>query len=464
MSELAAEPGSGADLHLEVRGPRVLAGLKEALREAVRSGRLTPGARLPSTRSLAADLGIARNTVVAAYAELVAEGWLSSRQGAATRVATAHGAAPPDRACADPDPARPLHDLRPGTPDVAAFPRAEWLRAARRVFDRAPDRAFSYPDVRGTEELRTALAAYLARARGVRTDPERIVVCAGAAHGLRLLATALRARGTDSVFTEGYGLDLHRRLLTESGLRTPCLPMDGHGARTDLLAQTSGAGAVVLTPAHQFPSGEVLSGDRRAAVIRWARNTGAVVVEDDYDGEFRYENPPVGSLQALDPGHVAYLGTASKSLAPGLRLGWLVVPEILADQLSRALGEFGMCGTLDQLVLAELLGSGAYDRHVRAMRARYRRRREQLSEMLAGRARSRLSGASAGLHAIVNVPSGCEAAIIGAAEADGLALCGISRFRHPRGQDDRDAIVVGYATPSASAWAGALAALEAVLP
>ncbi|MET7991757.1 PLP-dependent aminotransferase family protein [Amycolatopsis sp. NPDC005232] len=467
MSESPAGEGSfaggGDGLHIEVRGPRVLAGLKEALRDAVRSGRLAPGARLPSSRALAADLGVARNTVVAAYAELTAEGWLSSRQGAATRVATTLSSPSSGQPRAAGGPVPPLHDLRPGTPDVSAFPRAEWLRAARRALGRIPDRALGYPDVRGAEELRIALAAYLARARGVRAEPGRIVICAGAAHGLRLIAAVLRARGSDTLVTEGYGLDVHRRLLAGSGLRTPCLPSDERGARTDLLTNTANAGAVLLTPSHQFPSGAVLSGDRRAAVIGWARRAGGLVVEDDYDGEFRYDSPPVGSLQALDPEHVLYLGTASKTLAPGLRLGWMVVPETFADEMAGELGEVGVCGTPDQLVLAELLESGGYGRHVRAMRTRYRRRRDQLTVALAGRAHARLSGGSAGLHAIVELPPGREAVVVEAAAANGLALHGISRYRHPRASQDRDAIVVGYATPSPSAWPGALAALEAVL-
>ncbi|EFL34389.1 GntR family transcriptional regulator [Streptomyces viridochromogenes DSM 40736] len=453
----------GVDLHLEPTGPGLRRGLTDALREAVRSGRLAPGTRLPSSRALAADLGIARNTVADAYADLVAEGWLTARQGSGTRVAERRvvppaGTAPHPRA-----PARPAYDLRPGSPDLASFPRAQWLKAARRALTAAPSDALDYGDPRGRPELRAALAGYLSRARGVRADPERIVVCGGFAHGLKLLGAALRARGARTVAVESYGLDVHRRILAASGLRTTPLPFDRLG--TDP-GGSRAADAVLLTPAHQFPMGVPLHRDRRAAVVDWARRTGGLVLEDDYDGEFRYDRQPVGALQGLDPDRVVHLGTASKSLAPGLRLAWMVLPPDLMKEVVTAKGGVDTCGVLDQLTLAEFLTSGAYDRHVRAARLRYRRRRDALVAAVAARApEARVTGIAAGLHVLLRLPPGTEQSVVEAAHWRGLALHGLARYTDPAARTEPvDALVVGYGTPPDHAWSGALDALCAVLP
>ncbi|MFD5032798.1 PLP-dependent aminotransferase family protein [Streptomyces sp. NPDC058405] len=460
--------GLGADLHLELRGSGLRAGIMDALREAVRTGRLAPGTRLPSSRTLAADLGIARNTVADAYAELVAEGWLTARQGSGTRVARRAAPRRPAAAAPRTRPARggAAYSLLPGSPDLGAFPRGQWLTAARRALTAAPNEAFGYGDAYGRIELRTVLADYLARARGVYAGPERIVICAGFVHGLTLLGTVLRARRVRSVAVESYGLDQHRNLLTEAGMRTPALPLDERGTRTEGLADARDVGAVLMTPAHQFPTGVALHPDRRAAAVDWARGTDGLILEDDYDGEFRYDRQPVGALQGLDPERVVYLGTASKSLAPGLRLGWMVLPEELVGEVAEAKGEADRASSvLDQLTLAQFIASGAYDRHVRSMRLRYRRRRDQLVAALAERAPGiRVTGIAAGLHAVVELPPGTERPVIEAAAWQGLGLEGLARFRHPSAPSGRDALVVGYATPTDSAWAGALDALCRVLP
>ncbi|MEU3447053.1 PLP-dependent aminotransferase family protein [Streptomyces thermolilacinus] len=467
----------GADLHLEIQGPGLRAGLMDALRDAVRTGRLAPGTRLPSSRTLAADLGIARNTVADAYAELVAEGWLTARQGSGTRVAPRAAAAPARRPPSPPQlpwqrtrsrAGKPLHTLHPGTPDLASFPRAEWLKAARRALTNAPHEAFGYADPRGRPELRAALAEYLARSRGVRAEPDRIVVCAGFAQGLLLLADVLRARRVRDVAVESYGLDVHWAALHRAGLRTPVLPLDRDGTRVDALTEDgrSRPGAVLITPAHQFPVGGALAPERRTALVDWARASGGLVLEDDYDGEFRYDRQPVGALQSLDPERVVYLGTTSKSLAPGLRLGWMVPPRHLMDEVLAAKGDIEWAsGSLDQLTLAEFIASGAYDRHVRGVRLRYRRRRDQLVAALAERAPGiRVTGIAAGLHAVLELPPGSERAVLRAAALQGLALQGLDAFRHPDTPPGRDALVVGYATPTDSAWPGALEALCRVLP
>ncbi|MET7340237.1 PLP-dependent aminotransferase family protein [Streptomyces sp. NPDC087866] len=458
----------GADLHLDTTGSTGLrAGLMDALREAVRTGRLAPGTRLPSSRTLAADLGIARNTVADAYAELVAEGWLTARQGSGTRVARRAEPRPPAAAAPRTRPPRstPAYSLKPGTPDLATFPRAEWLKAARRALAAAPYDALGYGDPRGRIELRTVLAEYLARARGVYADPDRIVVCAGFVHGLMLMGKVLRGRRVREVAVESYGLGIHTRLLTEAGLRIPCLPLDRYGTRTGELHTLRNAGAVLLTPAHQFPTGVPLHPDRRAAAVDWARSTGGLILEDDYDGEFRYDRQPVGALQGLDPEHVVYLGTASKSLAPGLRLGWMVAPSATAAEIAGAKGASDWApSALDQLTLAEFMASGAYDRHVRSMRLRYRNRRDQLVAALAERApQIRVSGIAAGLHAVLELPEGSEAEVIRAAAWQGLAVEGLAFYRHPDADPRREALVIGYGTPTDSAWTGALDALLRVL-
>ncbi|MER5373449.1 PLP-dependent aminotransferase family protein, partial [Streptomyces sp. NPDC002553] len=446
--------------------------------------RLAPGTRLPPYRSLAADLGVARNTVADAYAELVAEGWLTARQGSGTRVADR---VEPARAAAraprkTPPRARgPRHDLRQGSPDASSFPRAAWLASYRRAVQGAPSEVFGPGDPAGRRELREALAEYLARARGVRADPGRIVICSGFAHALRLLFEPAVAKGGGSggpggavlrgpLAVEAYGLGFHRRLLRAAGVRTVPLPLDEDGARVGLLGRERG---VLLTPAHQFPTGGPLHATRRAAVVDWARARDAVVLEDDYDGEFRYDRKPVGAVQGLDPERVVHIGSVSKSLSPALRLGWMVLPERYVDGVLAAKGEReAWASVLDQLSLADFIASGAYDRHVRRMRQRYRRRRDRLVEALAEHApHVEVTGVAAGLHAVLRLPPGTERSTLKAAAWQGVALDGLAEFRHPPAGRAHDAdpaapdgLVVGYATPPEHAYGAALDALCAVLP
>ncbi|MDK1476201.1 PLP-dependent aminotransferase family protein [Streptomyces sp. 549] len=462
---------TGSDLHLELpaAGSRRAAVIR-ALRDAVRDGRLAPGVRLPPYRSLAADLGLARNTVADAYAELVAEGWLTARQGSGTRVAarpaplTATPGGPPPAGASEPL----AHDLRPGRPDAASFPRGAWLASARRALTDAPHDAFGAGDPRGRPELRRALADYLARARGVRTDPDRIVVCSGFGHALRLLFGAGVLRGPLAV--EAYGLSFHRSLLAAAAVRTVPLPLDEHGADVDGLASAPGGGgvrAVLLTPTHQFPTGGPLSPARRAAVVAWAGARGTVVLEDDYDGEFRYDRDPVGALQGLDPERVLHFGSVSKSLSPALRLGWMVLPGRLVGPVTAAKGEWEAWTSVpDQLTFADLVSSGRYDRHVRRMRQRYRRRRDRLVAALAEHApHVTVSGIAAGLHAVLRLPPGTEQTALAEAARTGLGVCGLGSFRHPEStMPTQDGLVVGYATPPEHAYGSALSALCRVLP
>jgi GntR family transcriptional regulator / MocR family aminotransferase len=457
------------DLHVDLAaagGRR--ASLERALRSAIRGGRLKPGERVPSTRALAHDLGLARGTVAEAYAQLVAEGYLRTSPGAPTRVGAGLQPPPPRAAAEASSPGGPeaslRHELRPGMPDVGAFPRAAWMRALRRALADAPDRALSGGDARGRPELRDALAGYLGRTRGVIADPECIVVCTGVTQALGALCLALRAAGVRTIAMEDPCLHHQRAVAASTGLRVAPLAVDDDGARPDALP--AAAGAAVVTPAHQFPLGATLAPDRRAAFVARARETGLVLVEDDYDGEFRYGRQPVGALQGLAPEHVVYAGTASKTLAPGLRLGWLVLPARLVEPVVAAKRVYGDTQVLEQLALAEFVRSGALDRHVRRMRQRYRRRRDALLAMLAARAPAvHARGIAAGLHVVLDLPPGArEDDVQRRAAADhALDVGTLGPFRHDPRPDDPQGLVIGYAAPPEHAYGQALAALGDVL-
>jgi GntR family transcriptional regulator/MocR family aminotransferase len=343
------------DLHLDISGTRVRAKLETALREAVRSSRLAPGTRLPSSRALAADLGVARNTVAEVYAQLAAEGWLTARTGSGTTVAQRRDPRPAHNPPSQASPTTLRYDLRAGEPDVSAFPRGPWLAAMRKALVTAPDAALGYPDLCGLPLLRAALADYLARTRGVVVSPDgaNIVICSGFAHGLDLICRALRQTGVTTLAIEQYGHHAYRETATRQGLRLRNLPLDDDGA---VIAQARNAGAALLTPAHQFPLGMTLAPHRRRDAAGWH----GIVIEDDYDGEFRFDRQPAGAVQALAPDSVIYCGTASKSMAPGMRMAWLVLPPRLLAEVTGQLS--GGPSVPDQLALAEFITSGAYDR------------------------------------------------------------------------------------------------------
>jgi GntR family transcriptional regulator/MocR family aminotransferase len=439
----------------------------DAIRDAIRTGRLVPGTRLPSSRALAADLGVARNTVARAYAELIAEGWLTAQHGSSTLVsqraaeAVRSVAAPAKR----PESRRLDHDLRPGHPDLSSFPRTEWSRAVARALKAAPFEAFGYADPHGRPELRSALAEYLARARGVRAKPFNIIACTGAAEGLSLVARALAGAGVAAVAVEEFGLPAQRATIVRAGMRCPPMAVDAHGADVTALDGMPDVGGVLLTASHQFPLGMPLHSDRRAAVVDWARRTGSVIIEDDYDGEFRYDRSPVGALHGVDPDHVIYMGTASKSLAPGLRLGWLVLPERLVEPVVRQKGETEeTSGFVEQLAMAEFITSGSYDRHIRTMRAEYRRRREQLvAAVTRSSPKTTVTGMPAGLHVVLEL-AGDERAQARRLAWRRLGVEGLDLYRHPDIGRERDGVVIGYAAPSPSAWSAALDALIRLLP
>ncbi len=435
------------------------AGLERALRAAVRSGRLAPGTRLPATRRLAAELGLARGTVRAAYDQLITEGYLTARQGSGTAVARLPAPVPVRGTGEAPD--APRHDLRPGSPDTSAFPAAAWLRSARRALGGAASEVYGYGDPRGRPELRAALAGYLGRARGVPARPESIVIVNGYVQGLGLLARVLG--GGAAVAMEDPGAAFYREVVRRNGPSVVALPVDERGARTDLLGPD--VDAAVVTPAHQYPTGETLDPGRRRALTGWARDTGGLVIESDYDGEFRYDRRPVGAVQGTAPDHVVYVGTASKTLGPALRLAWMVLPEPLVEPVAEAKRyDDHATETLGQLTLADLIESHGYDRHVRACRVRYRRRRDALLARLRGFGLP-VHGIAAGLQVMVSLPAGGpdERDVREAADARGLALGYLGdRWQEP-GDRHPQGLVVGYGRPPEHAYAAALDALSATL-
>src|SRR4051812_48570494 len=415
--------------------------IEHELRHAVRSGRLRAGTPLPSTRVLARQLGVARGVVVEAYAQLAAEGYLKTRQGAPTRVAPVAARSSPERRRPEAPPP-PRYDLRASVPDLSAFPRKAWIAAERRALGALPHAALDYPEMNGSARLREALASYLGRARGLVADPARIVITTGTLQSVGLLADVLRARGIDRIAVEQPGFHIHRALLRRRGLAAVPVPVDSDGLVVERLAAT-GARAVLVTPAHQMPLGAVLPPERRAALLEWAGRYDAVVIEDDYDGEYRYDREPVGALQGLAPERVVYLGSASKVLAPALRIGWMVLPSWLepAGSGGEAWDDAGS-PLLGQLALADMIERGELDRHLRRVRSSYRRRRDVL---LGGLERFfpgvRVLGVAAGLHVAVQPAELVdERALVERAAARGLALYA---FRERKGP--ASTLLLGYA-------------------
>jgi GntR family transcriptional regulator / MocR family aminotransferase len=435
-----------AEVFLPVRrGAGSLRGqLERELRRAIRSGRLPAGTALPSTRVLASQLGVSRGVVVEAYDQLVAEGYLLARQGSATRVAEAAASAKPARR-AEPAPRRLRYDFRPGLPALDTFPRTAWLASLGKALRQVPHAALGYGDPGGLPTLRDALAEHLGRVRGVLAEPEELLVCSGFAQGLGLVCRALRRRGARRFAMEDPSHPGQRRIVAHAGLQPVPVPTDERGLRVDLLAE-SPVDAVLVTPAHQFPTGAVLAPERRAALVAWAERHNAVVMEDDYDAEYRYDREPVGALQGLAPERVIYAGSASKTLAPGLRLGWLVLPADLIDAVTeeKVLDDLAS-PVLEQLAFADLLSRGEIDRHLRRNRTRYRARRDALVSALAEHLPDlTVRGVAAGLHAVAELPAQTdEALVVAAARVRSVGVYGMTDYRFP-GSSGPAALVLGY--------------------
>lgn len=437
--------------------------LEQELRDAIRSGRLPAGERLPSSRALAAELGISRGLVLECYTQLQAEGFLSSRSGSATRVAAnaLSQSTPPARPAA---PARLDVDFRPGIPDLTSFPRRDWASALREACRTATPSELGYGDPRGSEAVREVLAGYLRRVRGTVANPEQTVMCTGFAQGINLVLQTLADAGVDRVAIEDPGDDDYLVICRRLGVEAIAVPIDDRGIEVDALARTD-VRAVILTPTHQFPTGTALAPERRQALIAWADEGAATIIEDDYDAEFRYDRAPVGALQGLAPGRVALIGTASKSLAPALRLAWVLCPTALLDALveEKRLSDRGS-PALEQLALAALIESGRYDRHLRHMRRVYGARREVLIGALAEHAPGiRLHGLAAGFHGVVDLRDGAdEHAVVEEARARGVGLYGMSAYR-PSGRSGAPQLVLGFGNLTESAIERGIATIADLL-
>ena len=428
-------------------GSRTLgAQIEDQLRRAIRNGALRPGARVPSTRDLARQIGVSRRVVVDAYAQLAAEGYLSLRQGARPRVSQAAAVASEAGAGAARPAPRARFDFRPSMPDVSTFPRAAWLRSLRQALATVTDADLGYGDPRGVESLRSALANYLGRVRGVVADPEHIVVTNGYTQGLGLVCHALAAAGAKRIALEDPCNPEDGLVAARAGLKPVSIGVDDAGTRIDELERAN-ADAVVLTPAHQHPTGVVLAGERRTALLAWLHDRHATAIEDDYDAEYRYDRAAVGALQGLDPDRVVYAGSASKTLAPALRIGWLVVPPALLEAVSheKLLADRGTA-RIEQHAFADFLTRGELDRHLRRMRARYRARRDALVEALTeALPEAAVSGVAAGLHVTVQLPDGDnEQAIRDEAHHRRIELETMRDFR-PKAHGRPPALVLGYA-------------------
>jgi GntR family transcriptional regulator / MocR family aminotransferase len=469
-----ARDGFPGDVLLDLRtanGRGLRQRLEHGLRSAIQDRRLVAGAALPPTRVLAAQLGVSRSVVVEAYGNLAADGYLEARQGAGTRVrqdapreptprdgnrrdarwffnrprGASSGGGPPIR-------------LIGGLPDPALFPRTQWLRHYRAALAEVPDPELTYPSTHGAEELRVALAAYLGRVRGVATRPERMLVCGGFTQGLTLVCRALRRAGARRVAVEDPCFGLHRRAIAMTGLEPVPVAVEGGGVEAADL-EGHDVAAVLVAPAHSYPAGGTLDARQRRDLVAWAHDRDALIIEDDYDAEFRYDRVPIGALQGLAPDRVVHVGTASKTVSPALRLGWIAAPEQLVDAIERE-KRFDDMGTglLEQLAFARFVDSGDLARYLRRVRPIYRGRRDAaiaaLDELLPA---ARWQGAAAGLHLYLALPPGVEERALATAAHERGVLVEDAAWHWARPELAPPALVLGYGALAESMSRNAIA-------
>jgi GntR family transcriptional regulator/MocR family aminotransferase len=440
-------------------GETLRAALERTVRAAIREGSLRAGVRLPSSRLLAAQIGVSRGVASDVYAQLEAQGFIvmqPRRAPVVAKTALPHRHRHTDGRA---ESRAPRFDLTPTTPDVTLFPMPQWLGALKHAAAHAPARALEYGDPRGDAALRETLAGHLGRTRGVVADPAQIVIVQGTAQGLDVLLRVLRSHRRRRIAVEDPSLNGQHDRIAGLGLEAVGCAVDDDGIDMD----GAEADAAIVTPAHQFPTGVVLSGERRRALLSWAREHPRLVIEDDYDAEFRYDREPVRALQGLDPERVAYAGTVSKTLAPALRLGWIVVPPELTAEAGRTKRLLDFCSpVLEQIALKRLIETGEYDRHVRRVRGIYRSRRDRLTAALAaGLPELRVKGVAAGLHVLLQLPPGVDDARVAAEAARaGIRVEPLSRFALER---PASGLVIGYGRVHKESLEPAVAGLAAAI-
>lgn len=430
---ITLDPASREPLHRQI---------ESTIRTQIRTGKLRRESPLPPTRNLAAALGVSRGVVVEAYEQLTAEGYLTARTGGYTEVAIdPHPET--DEATAPAVPPGPRIDFRYGRADPAQFPRNAWLRSINRAVPAAPTERFNYLDGHGAIELRTALADYLNRVRGTAAHPDRIVITSGYAQAAALLIQTMAKTGARTLAIEDPSPHDDALPLAEAaGLRVTGIPVDDNGVRTDGLPD---ADAMIVTPSHQWPTGAVLAPERRTQLLNWANETKAIIIEDDYDAEYRYDRTPIGAMQGLAPNRVVYVGTGSKTLAPGLRLGWLLLPAHMVKGMAEAkiLADRGS-PIIDQLAFADFLTHGEFDRYLRKMRPIYKSRRDALLAALAKHLPYlEPTGISAGFHLVTWLPPNLkEQDVVRAAARHDVGVYGLAPYRMSPG---RPGLLFGYA-------------------
>jgi GntR family transcriptional regulator/MocR family aminotransferase len=440
-------------------GETLRSALRRTLRDAIHAGALREGVRLPASRLLARQLGVSRGVVSDVYAQLSAEGFLITRPRSAPLVAAA-GRRDAGRLSVQSAAPAARYDLTPTSPDVTVFPTRQWLAAYEWAVRQAPLSTLDYREPRGERALREVLADHLGRTRGVIADPAQIVVVQGTAQGMDLLLRTVKARGATRIAVEDPSHTTQHERVRAQSLELAAQPVDAHGVVVDGLD----AHALLVTPAHQFPTGRVLSGERRRLLIRWAAGCDALLVEDDYDSEFRYDDQPVRALQGLAPDHVVQLGTVSKTLAPALRLGWVIAPHTIVDDVEREkrlVDDFSPA--LDQLALARLIANGEYARHLRRARRAYHRRRDALVSALAAHVPELpIEGIAAGVHLLLRLPNRCDdTAIVADAATARIVVEPLSRFFVDH--TEQRGLVVGYGRLHESAVDAVAQALARVL-
>lgn len=462
LLDLDAESGSDGVRPLRDR-------VESALRRAIDEERLAAGSAVPPSRALAETLGVSRWVVTEAYGQLVAEGVLEARTGSATRVAErqdvredTRGIDPPRPRDPPPASAPPVrYDLRPGIPDLRATPRSRWAAALRVGLAGLPDRELAAEHPFGYAPARTAVAAYLSRSRHADADPGHVTITHGATDGMDILTRELHGRGHRAILVEDPSWPRLRAVAENNGLRPIRVPVDDDGVDTEMLAAAAartGARAALVTPAHQFPLGTALAPARRERLVRWAREHAGLVIEDDYDAEFRYDRRPVPALQRLAPDCVALIGSLSKSVSPALGLGWMLLPPSIAPAPSRSAPSL-----IDQAALAHFVTQGDFERHLRASRTRFRRRRQRLLDALTTELPElSVTGIAAGMHLVLTLPSHAPAsAVVDAGASEGLALTSLRRYTDAA--DRPDALVLGYGDLDDALVEEAVARLAALL-